>query len=93
MDWYLKGVGLTFYSRMGDGRAVLRSTIRESFVSEAMYYLGISTIRALSIVISDSLVYRETAELGAMLMRVVLSYLRFGYFEYFYYRRESEKVR
>lgn len=58
-----------------------------------MYYLGISTICVLSIVISDSLVYRETVELGAMLMCVVLSYLRFGYFEYFYYRRELEKVR
>lgn len=62
MDWHLKGAGLTPYSRMGDGRAVLRSTIRESLASEAMHYLGIPTTRALSIVTSDSPVYRETAE-------------------------------
>ncbi|HAI1382042.1 protein adenylyltransferase SelO [Escherichia coli] len=93
MDWHLKGAGLTPYSRMGDGRAVLRSTIRESLASEAMHYLGIPTTRALSIVTSDSPVYRETAEPGAMLMRVAPSHLRFGHFEHFYYRRESEKVR
>ncbi len=93
MDWHLKGAGLTPYSRMGDGRAVLRSTIRESLASEAMYYLGISTTRALSIVTSDTPVYRETVESGAMLMRVARSHLRFGHFEHFYYRREPEKVR
>ncbi|MEB5864510.1 protein adenylyltransferase SelO family protein, partial [Pseudomonas aeruginosa] len=93
MDWHLKGAGLTPYSRMGDGRAVLRSTIRESLASEAMHYLGIPTTRALSIVTSDSPVYRETVEPGAMLMRVAPSHLRFGHFEHFYYRREPEKVR
>ena len=93
MDWHLKGAGLTPYSRMGDGRAVLRSTIRESLASEAMHYLGIPTTRALSIVTSDSPVYRETVESGAMLMRVAPSHLRFGHFEHFYYRREPEKVR
>ncbi|MEN1299339.1 protein adenylyltransferase SelO family protein, partial [Pseudomonas aeruginosa] len=49
MDWHLKGAGLTPYSRMGDGRAVLRSTIRESLASEAMHYLGIPTTRARSL--------------------------------------------
>ncbi len=93
MDWHLKGAGLTPYSRMGDGRAVLRSTIRESLASEAMHYLGIPTTRALSIVTSDTPVYRETVESGAMLMRVARSHLRFGHFEHFYYRREPEKVR
>ncbi|WP_149330444.1 protein adenylyltransferase SelO [Citrobacter braakii] len=92
-DWHLKGAGLTPYSRMGDGRAVLRSTIRESLASEAMHYLGIPTTRALSIVTSDTPVYRETVESGAMLMRVAQSHLRFGHFEHFYYRREPEKVR
>ncbi len=67
----------------GDGRAVLRSTIRESLASEAMHYLGIPTTRALSIVTSDSPVYRETVESGAMLMRVAPSHLRFGHFEHF----------
>lgn len=93
LDWHLKGAGLTPYSRMGDGRAVLRSTIRESLASEAMHYLGIPTTRALSVVTSDTQVYRETVEAGAMLIRVAQSHMRFGHFEHFYYRREPEKVR
>lgn len=92
MDWHLKGAGLTPYSRMGDGRAVLRSTIREGLASEAMHALGIPTTRALSIVTSDTPVYRETVEQGAMLMRIAESHVRFGHFEHFYYRREAEKV-
>ncbi|MGU7801761.1 protein adenylyltransferase SelO family protein, partial [Escherichia coli] len=93
LDWHLKGAGLTPYSRMGDGRAVLRSTIRESLASEAMHALGIPTSRALSIVTSDTPVARETIEQGAMLIRVAESHLRFGHFEHFYYRREPDKVR
>lgn len=92
LDWHLKGAGLTPYSRMGDGRAVLRSTLRESLASEAMHYLGIPTTRALSIVTSDTPVQRETQEAGAMLMRLAQSHMRFGHFEHFYYRREPEKV-
>lgn len=92
-DWHLKGAGLTPYSRMGDGRAVLRSTLRESLASEAMFALGIPTTRALSVVTSDTPVYRETVEQGAMLIRVAESHVRFGHFEHFYYRREPEKVR
>ena len=91
-DWHLKGAGLTPYSRMGDGRAVIRSTLRESLASEAMHYLGIPTTRALSIVTSDTPVYRETAERGAMLMRIAESHVRFGHFEHFYYRREPERM-
>ena len=77
VDWHLKGAGLTPYSRMGDGRAVLRSTIRESLASEAMHALGIPTTRALSIVTSDTPVARETMEQGAMLVRIAESHLRF----------------
>lgn len=91
-DWHLKGAGLTPYSRMGDGRAVLRSTIREFLASEAMHGLGIPTTRALTIVTSDTPVRRETVEQGAMLLRVAQSHMRFGHFEHFYYRREPEKV-
>ncbi|WEF29962.1 protein adenylyltransferase SelO [Klebsiella aerogenes] len=91
-DWHLKGAGLTPYSRMGDGRAVLRSTIRESLASEAMYALGIPTTRALAMVTSDTPVYRESEERGTMLMRIAESHVRFGHFEHFYYRREAEKV-
>lgn len=92
VDWHLKGAGLTPYSRMGDGRAVLRSTIREALASEAMHALGIPTTRALAIVASDTPVYRETVERGAMLMRLAESHVRFGHFEHFYYRREPLKV-
>jgi len=91
-DWHLKGAGLTPYSRMGDGRAVLRSTIREFLASEAMHGLGIPTTRALTIVTSDTPVRRETTEQGAMLMRIAQSHVRFGHFEHFYYRREPQKV-
>lgn len=93
VDWHLKGTGLTPYSRMGDGRAVLRSTIRESLASEAMHYLGIPGTRALAIVTSDTPVYRETVESGAMLMRIAESHIRFGHFEHFYYRRDIDSVR
>lgn len=93
LDWHLKGAGLTPYSRMGDGRAVLRSTLRESLASEAMHALGIATTRALSVVTSDTPVQRERAEPGAMMMRIAQSHVRFGHFEHVYYRREPEKVR
>ncbi|QUG75502.1 YdiU family protein [Erwinia sp. E602] len=91
-DWHLKGAGLTPYSRMGDGRAVLRSTLREFLASEAMHALGIPTSRALSVVTSDEPVYRETTERGAMLLRVAESHLRFGHFEHFYYLGQQEQV-
>lgn len=58
-----------------------------------MHALGIPTTRALSIVTSDTPVMRETVEKGAMLMRIAQSHLRFGHFEHFYYRRETDKVR
>jgi hypothetical protein len=92
MDWHLKGAGMTPYSRMGDGRAVLRSAIREFLASEAMHHLGIPTTRALTIVTSEQPVYREQPEHGAMLLRVAESHVRFGHFEHFYYRKQPEQV-
>ncbi|MGE6468449.1 protein adenylyltransferase SelO [Serratia proteamaculans] len=92
MDWHLKGAGLTPYSRMGDGRAVLRSVIREFLASEALHHLGIPTTRALTIVTSEQPVYREQPERGAMLLRVAESHVRFGHFEHFYYRKQPEQV-
>lgn len=62
---------------------MLRSTIRESLASEAMHALGIPTTRALAMVTSDTPVYREHVEPGAMLMRVAESHVRFGHFEHF----------
>lgn len=79
----LKGSGLTPYSRMGDGRAVLRSSIREFLCSEAMHHLGIPTTRALAVVGSPQPVMRETVETAAVVTRVAPSFLRFGHFEHF----------
>lgn len=92
-DLQLKGCGLTPYSRQGDGRAVLRSTIREYLCSEAMHGLGIPTTRALCIIGSDEEVYREVIESGAMLLRVAPSHVRFGSFEVFYYRGQHDRIR
>ena len=88
----LKGSGLTPYSRDGDGRAVLRSTIREYLCSEAIHALGIPTTRTLCIVGSDDEVYRERIEPGAMLTRLAPSHVRFGNFEVFYYRNQFDPI-
>ncbi len=87
-DIHLKGAGLTPYSRMGDGRAVLRSTIREYLCSEAMAGLGIPTTRALGMLDSDTPVYREKMEYGALLIRVAETHIRFGHFEHFFYTNQ-----
>ena len=79
----LKGAGLTPYSRMGDGRAVLRSSIREFLCSEAMHALGIPTSRALCVTGSDAPVRREEIETAAVVTRVAPSFIRFGHFEHF----------
>ena len=92
-DLQLKGCGLTPYSRSGDGRAVLRSTIREYLCSEAMHGLGIPTTRALCIVGSNMEVYRESIETGAMLLRMSPSHVRFGSFEVFFYRGHKEPIK
>lgn len=89
----LKGAGLTPYSRMGDGRAVLRSSIREFLCSEAMAGLDIATTRALSVTGSDAPVRRETMETAAVVARVAPSFLRFGHFEHFSYRDEHTLLR
>ncbi len=88
----LKGAGLTPYSRRGDGRAVLRSTIREYLCSEAMHGLGIPTTRALCITGSDEEVYREQIETAAVLVRMAPSHVRFGSFEVFYYRDQHDAL-
>lgn len=91
-DLHLKGAGITPFSRDGDGRAVLRSTIREYLCSEAMHGLGIPTTRALCIVGSDEKVYREQVETGATLLRMAPSHVRFGTFEIFYYRKQYDHL-
>lgn len=89
----LKGSGHTPYSRMGDGRAVLRSSIREFLCSEAMAGLGIPTTRALAVVGSDQPVIRETVETAAVTTRVSPSFVRFGSFEFLYWRQQHEHLR
>jgi serine/tyrosine/threonine adenylyltransferase len=93
MELQLKGAGLTPYSRMGDGRAVLRSSIREFLCSEAMHALGIPTTRALSVVGSDQGVVRETIETAAVVVRMAPTFVRFGSFEHWFYRNDEEKLR
>jgi protein adenylyltransferase len=92
-DLHLKGAGMTPFSREGDGRAVLRSTIREYLCSEAMHRLGIPTTRALCIVGSDDRVYREQIETAATLLRMAPTHVRFGTFEIFYYRQQHEHLK
>lgn len=92
LDWHLKGAGKTPFSRGGDGRAVIRSSVREFLASEAMHALGIPSSRALSIAISHEPVYREQTERAAMLMRIAPSHLRFGHIEYAFHNQQFRQV-
>ncbi|MBS1211535.1 MAG: hypothetical protein H6R26_151 [Proteobacteria bacterium] len=92
MELQLKGSGVTPYSRGLDGRAVLRSSIREYLCSEAMHSLGVPTTRCLSLVGSTDPVQRETLETAAVVCRAAPSFVRFGQFEYFSHVRQSEAL-
>jgi protein adenylyltransferase len=92
-DIQLKGAGRTPYSRFGDGRAVMRSTIREYLCSEAMAALAIPTSRALAVVATGETVRRETPEPGAVLTRLARSHVRFGHFEHFFHRGQKDEVK
>ncbi len=89
----LKGAGRTPYSRMGDGRAVLRSSIREYLCSEAMHGLGIPTTRALCVTGSDAKVRREEIETAAVVTRTAPSFIRFGHFEHFSYADQHAQLK
>ncbi len=96
----LKGAGKTPYSRSADGRAVLRSSIREFLCSEAMHHLGVPTTRALSLVDSGEKVVRDmfydghpAEEPGALVCRVAPSFIRFGHFELPASRGDTELLR
>lgn len=82
VDIQLKGSGKTPYSRQGDGRAALGPMLREYIISEAMHALNISTTRALAVVTTGEVVYRETSLQGAILTRIASSHIRVGSFEY-----------
>ena len=95
----LKGAGPTPYSRTADGRAVLRSSVREFLCSEAMHFLGVPTTRALSLVATGDTVVRDMfyngdpqPEQGAVVCRVAPSFVRFGNFEIHASREEMESL-
>ncbi|QXP88602.1 YdiU family protein [Methylococcus capsulatus] len=92
VELQLKGAGPTPYSRGLDGRAVLRSSIREYLASEAMHALGVPTTRCLSLVASPQPVARETVESAAVVCRAAASFVRFGQFEYFAGRGQTEPM-
>ncbi len=98
-EFQLKGAGPTPYSRRADGRAVLRSSVREYLMSEAMHYLGVPTTRALSMVTTGDQVMRDMfyngnprPEPGAIVLRVAPSFLRFGNFEILAAYQEKENL-
>ncbi|MFZ4479138.1 MAG: protein adenylyltransferase SelO [Rhodoferax sp.] len=93
LELQLKGAGLTPYSRMADGRAVLRSSIREFLCSEAMHGLGIPSTRALCVTGADVPVYREITETAAVLTRLAPSFVRFGHFEHFSSRAQLAQLK
>ena len=92
-DLHLKGAGQTPYSRMGDGRAVLRSSIREFLASEALHALGIPTSRAGCVIGSSTPVWRERQERAAMVLRLAQSHVRFGSLEYFFYTKQNDQLK
>ncbi|MFL0808171.1 MAG: YdiU family protein [Oceanobacter sp.] len=92
-DWHLKGAGQTRYSRSGDGRAVLRSSIREYLVGEALSALNIPSTRALAVCVTSQKVRREMVEHAATILRITPCHVRFGHFEHFYYTRQHDALK
>ncbi|GEA52203.1 UPF0061 protein [Vibrio inusitatus NBRC 102082] len=91
-DLHLKGSGQTPYSRGADGRAVIRSSVREYLVSAAMDGLGIPTTQALALSGAKTPVQRENIESAATLLRVAPSHVRFGHFEYLFYSGQHTEI-
>lgn len=92
-DVQLKGAGRTPYSRFGDGRAVMRSVLREYLCSEHMAALGIPTTRAGTVIATREGIQRETIEPGAIMSRIARSHIRFGHFEYVAHQDQPEQVK
>ena len=91
-DLYLKGCGQTRFCRGFDGRATLRSSIREFLAQEALHGLGIPTTRSLALIGIGELIYRERPEPAAVVTRLARTHIRFGNFEYFHYTNRPEAV-
>jgi len=92
-DIQLKGSGRTVFSRGGDGKSSLGPVIREYIVSEAMYFLGVPTTRALAAATTGDHVQRETSIPGGVFTRVAASHIRVGTFEFFAARRDNEGIK
>ncbi|NOQ72153.1 MAG: YdiU family protein [Crocinitomix sp.] len=101
-NWFLqlKGAGRTPYSRGADGLAVLRSSIREYLMSEAMFHLGVPSTRALSLSLTGEEVLRDVLyngnadyEKGAVVCRMAPSFVRFGSFEIFAARKDHVNLK
>ncbi len=93
LDIQLKGSGKTPYSRFGDGRAVLRSCIREFLCSQAMQALKIPSTKALSIIKTDSFAIRQTPEAACIMTRIAKTHIRFGNFEHFFYKKDYKNLK
>ena len=91
-DVHLKGAGPTRFARGFDGRATLKSSIREHLGSEALNGLGIPTTRSLAVIGIRELIYRQKPELAAILVRVADCHIRFGSFEFFHYTKQPKSV-
>ena len=91
-DVHLKGAGPTRFARGFDGRATLKSSIREHLGSEALNGLGIPTTRSLAVIGIRELIYRQKPELAAILVRVADCHIRFGSFEFFHYTKKPKSV-
>ncbi|HYW54687.1 MAG TPA: YdiU family protein [Dongiaceae bacterium] len=89
----IKGGGITAFSRFADGRAVVRSTVREFLASEALHALGVPTTRALAMAAGDEPVLRERVERAATVIRMAPTFVRFGSFEIFHYRKQHGEVK
>ena len=91
-EMQLKGAGLTPFSRMGDGKAVVRSSIREYLASAHLKALNIPTTEALAIISGNDNVYREEIEKSAIVLRTAESFLRFGHFQYYAHTDQNEEL-
>ena len=92
-DIQLKGSGRTFFSRNGDGKCPLDSAIKEYIISEAMYFLQVSTTRSLAIVKSDELIQRDDLIPASVITRIAKSHIRIGTFEYFASRDDTKNMK
>ena len=92
-DLHLKGSGLTPYSRSGDGRAVLRSSVREYLIGEALHALKVPTTRCLSLSTGSEQVYREQPEPRASYIRLAKTHIRFGHFEWLAQRGKATDLK